>query len=190
MQRTPSPEAPKTGPLKTSRFKVPGEGSSVAISVVTVVVLVLLWALVTAPRLIKPLFLPSPQAVFQQFHEYLTGAANDKPLWQHFVASILRVAVAFWAGLPDRGAGGHRDGHEPRRARHLRPADRVLPPAAAAGLPAADHHLVRHRRAAQGAADLPGLLRAAGAGRALGHEERQRRSRSTPRTRWAPPTAR
>jgi hypothetical protein len=33
--------------LKTSRFKVPGEGSSVAISVVTIVALVLLWAVVT-----------------------------------------------------------------------------------------------------------------------------------------------
>jgi taurine transport system permease protein len=93
------PKVVPAAPLKTSRFKVPGEGSSVAISVVTVVVLVLLWALVTHLKLIKPLFLPSPQAVWQQFHEYLTGAANDKPLWQHFVASILRVAVAFWAAF-------------------------------------------------------------------------------------------
>jgi taurine transport system permease protein len=93
------PRVVPTAPLKTSRFKVPGEGSSVAISVVTVVVLVLLWALVTHLKLIKPLFLPSPQAVWQQFHEYLTGTANDKPLWQHFVASILRVAVAFWAAF-------------------------------------------------------------------------------------------
>ena len=93
---------PKTAPaesLKTSRFKVPGEGSSVAISVVTIVALLLGWALVTNLGLIKPLFLPSPQAVWQQFHEYLTGTANDKPLWQHFVASILRVAVAFWAAF-------------------------------------------------------------------------------------------
>jgi taurine transport system permease protein len=48
---------------------------------------------------IKPLFLPTPQAVFQQFVEYLTGAANDKPLWEHFVASILRVAAAFWLAV-------------------------------------------------------------------------------------------
>jgi hypothetical protein len=145
--------------------------------------------LVTNMGWIKPLFLPSPQAVFQQFVEYITGTANDKPLWQHFLASMLRVAAP--SGWPADGrAGGHRDGHEPRGARHLRPADRVLPPAAAAELPAADHHLVRHRRAAQGAAHLPELLRAAGAGRALGHEERVARSRSTPPIRWAPATTR
>jgi len=82
--------------LKTSRFKVPGEGSSVAISVATVITLAVLWFLVTNLGLIKPLFLASPQAVWQQFVEYLTGAANDKPLWQHFAASMGRVFVAFF----------------------------------------------------------------------------------------------
>ena len=82
--------------LKTSRFKVPGEGPSALISVVTVCTLIVMWFVVTSLHLVKPLFLPSPQAVFKQFHEYLTGAANDKPLWQHFLASILRVSVAFW----------------------------------------------------------------------------------------------
>ena len=81
--------------LKTSRFKVPGEGSSVLISVITVIVLMAGWWGVTAAGLIKPLFLPSPQAVFTQFYEYLTGAANDKPLWDHFLASMMRVFSAF-----------------------------------------------------------------------------------------------
>jgi taurine transport system permease protein len=85
-----------TSPPKTSRFKVPGEGSSVVISAVTIAVLLLAWYTITALGLIKPLFLPKPQAVWQQFYEYLTGAANDKPLWQHFLASILRVTAAFW----------------------------------------------------------------------------------------------
>ncbi len=84
-----------SGPVKTSAFKVPGEGSSVLISVVTVLALLLLWYGVTALKLIKPLFLPAPEAVFQQFMEYLTGAANDKPLWQHFTASMFRVFSAF-----------------------------------------------------------------------------------------------
>ena len=66
---------------KTSAFKVPGEGSSLRISVVTIVTLLVAWAVVTNAGWIKPLFLPSPQAVGQQFWEYLTGAANDKPLW-------------------------------------------------------------------------------------------------------------
>jgi len=85
--------------LKTSRFKVPGEGSSAAISVGTVVGLLVVWFAVTNLGLIKPLFLPSPQAVWLQFYEYLTGVANDKPLWQHFLASILRVTIAFWAAF-------------------------------------------------------------------------------------------
>jgi taurine transport system permease protein len=83
------------GPLKTSRFKVPGEGSSLVISIVTVVGLIVLWFVVTNMGWIKPLFLPSPQAVFKQFVEYVTGTANDKPLWEHFVASMLRVFSAF-----------------------------------------------------------------------------------------------
>ena len=81
--------------LKTSRFKVPGEGSSVLISIATMGSLFLLWYAITNLGLIKPLFLPSPQAVWQQFHEYLTGAANDRPLWQHFAASMGRVFSAF-----------------------------------------------------------------------------------------------
>jgi taurine transport system permease protein len=85
-----------TSALKTSRFKVPGEGNSAAISVVSMTVLFLLWFLITNMGWVKPLFLPSPQAVFEQFMLYLTGAANDKPLWQHFLASILRVSAAFW----------------------------------------------------------------------------------------------
>jgi taurine transport system permease protein len=81
--------------LKTSAFKVPGAGSSATISVVTVAVLVALWFIVTNMGWVKPLFLPSPQAVMQQFYEYVTGQANDKPLWQHFLASMLRVFSAF-----------------------------------------------------------------------------------------------
>jgi taurine transport system permease protein len=93
---TPTPvRTPTPAPPKTSAFKVPGEGSSVRISIVTIAVLLVAWTVVTAAGWIKPLFLPSPQAVFQQFMEYLTGAANDKPLWQHFVASVGRVFTAF-----------------------------------------------------------------------------------------------
>jgi len=82
--------------VKTSRFKVPGEGSSVGISVVTVIALFVLWFAVTNLGLVKPLFLPKPQAVWEQFSDYLFGRANDKPLWQHFAASLFRVFSAFF----------------------------------------------------------------------------------------------
>lgn len=81
--------------VKTSRFKVPGEGPSVVISVVTVCTLLVVWFAVTNLGWVKPLFLPTPQAVLQQFMEYVTGRANDKPLWQHFGASMFRVFSAF-----------------------------------------------------------------------------------------------
>lgn len=86
----------KAPALKTSAFKVPGEGNSATISVVTVVLILASWALVTNMGWIKPIFLPTPQATFQQFYEYLTGTANDKPLWQHFAASMFRVFSAFF----------------------------------------------------------------------------------------------
>lgn len=82
--------------LKTSAFKIPGEGSSLLISVITMLSLLGLWTLITSMGWVKPLFLPSPQAVFTQFYEYLTGTANDKPLWEHFAASMLRVFGAFF----------------------------------------------------------------------------------------------
>jgi taurine transport system permease protein len=80
---------------KTTGFRNPGEGPSAAISVVTVIALVALWFLVTNMGWIKPLFLPTPQAVFVQFRDYLTGAVNDRPLLEHFAASLLRVFSAF-----------------------------------------------------------------------------------------------
>ncbi len=90
---------PDVAAPKTSKFKSPGEGSSAAISVATVVALIAAWFIVTNAGWIKPLFLPTPQTVALQFYDYLIGDVNDKPLWQHFVASILRVAIAFWAAF-------------------------------------------------------------------------------------------
>ena len=85
-----------TSNVKVSKFKVPGEGSSLAISIVTVATLIVLWFLSTNLGWIEPLVLPSPQDVFRQFAEYLMGEANDRPLWEHFLASMLRVTGAFW----------------------------------------------------------------------------------------------
>jgi taurine transport system permease protein len=87
---------PANTKLKTSAFKVPGEGPSALISVTTVSIILLLWFVSTNMGWIKPIFLPSPQATFQQFYEYLTGTANDKPLWEHFAASMFRVFAAFF----------------------------------------------------------------------------------------------
>ena len=87
-----------SAPLKTSAFKVPGEGSSFYISLTTISLFAVLWYIATNYGWIKPIFLPSPQATYLQFYEYLTGIANDKPLWEHFAASMLRVLSAFALG--------------------------------------------------------------------------------------------
>lgn len=80
---------------RSTQFQKPGEGSSTVISASTVTVLFVLWYLSTNAGWIKPLFLPTPQAVGQQFWAYLSGTANDQPLWQHTLASLLRVSAAF-----------------------------------------------------------------------------------------------
>jgi taurine transport system permease protein len=89
--------APPTasGLARSSALQLPGAGPSAAISVATVGLLFALWFVVTNAGWVKPLFLPSPQAVWLQFTEYLNGRANDKPLWQHAAASLLRVFSAF-----------------------------------------------------------------------------------------------
>jgi taurine transport system permease protein len=81
--------------VKTTGFRAPGEGSSFGISVLTVAALLALWFVATNLGWIRPLFLPTPQAVFQQFQEYLLGLANDKPLLEHLAASMFRVFSAF-----------------------------------------------------------------------------------------------
>lgn len=90
----PPSSAPAPRP-RTSAFARPGEGPSGLISLCSIAALFLLWWGVTAAGLIKPLFLPSPQAVWQQFLEYATGRANDQPLLSHLGASLGRVSAAF-----------------------------------------------------------------------------------------------
>jgi len=80
----------------TSSFHEPGSGPSANISIITTVMIFVVWFAVTNLGLIKPIFLPAPQAVLEQFVAYLTGEANDKPLFSHFFASFMRVFVAFW----------------------------------------------------------------------------------------------
>jgi len=80
---------------RTSAFRELGEGPSATISVITIAALFGLWFGVTQAGWVKPLFLPSPQAVWEQFVLYASGAANDQPLWKHLSASLLRVLTAF-----------------------------------------------------------------------------------------------
>lgn len=71
--------------------------STAAISVITIVTLLFLWWGVTAADLVKPLFLPSPQAVVAKFWVVSTTGFMDATLWQHLGASLGRVFAALVA---------------------------------------------------------------------------------------------
>jgi taurine transport system permease protein len=76
-------------------FGAPGEGNSSVTSIATSVVLVALWFLVTESGWVKPLFLPSPLAVWDKFIRALTEGVSNSTLLQHTLASISRVFGAF-----------------------------------------------------------------------------------------------
>jgi taurine transport system permease protein len=81
--------------LKTSRYRILGEGSSVGMNVASVVGFLALWWLATHLGWIKPLFLPKPEAIFTAFQQAVAGELDDHPLWVHFLWSMFRVFSAF-----------------------------------------------------------------------------------------------
>ena len=91
----PASIVPKSTSLKTSRFKVPGEGASGTISVVTVVGLFVVWFAITNLGLIKPLFLPSPLSVWNTFIKLLNEGYQGKSLAYHLGISLFRFGLAF-----------------------------------------------------------------------------------------------
>lgn len=76
-----------------------------SITAVSLLGLLLTWWLVTATQLVKPLFLPSPGAVWYSFvaantchplsegSQRMTCGAQNYFLWQHLVASLQRIAA-------------------------------------------------------------------------------------------------
>ncbi|MFT4021468.1 MAG: taurine ABC transporter permease TauC [Acinetobacter sp.] len=69
------------------------------ISVLSVVVVLLIWFLITALHIIPALFLPSPQAVWHKFLEVSQQGFMKATLWQHLAASISRVFIALLAAI-------------------------------------------------------------------------------------------
>lgn len=70
-----------------------------AISAITLLSLLVLWALVTGLGLIEPLFLPSPWQVLQRLGALSTEGYVDATLAQHLGASLLRIALALLGAL-------------------------------------------------------------------------------------------
>ena len=87
-------------PVKAGKiFGAPGDGSSGLISFSTTLVIVALWFLVTESGWVKPLFLPSPLAVWDKFMLALTDGVSNSTLIEHTLASISRVFGAFLLAL-------------------------------------------------------------------------------------------
>jgi taurine transport system permease protein len=76
-------------------YGAPGDGYSGHISVATALVLIGLWFLVTGMGWVKPLFLPSPFAVYDKFVEAMTEGVANSTLAEHTLASLGRVFGAF-----------------------------------------------------------------------------------------------
>ncbi|MBN9075962.1 MAG: taurine ABC transporter permease [Rhizobiales bacterium 65-79] len=77
-------------------YGAPGDGYSGHISIITALVLIGLWFLVTESGWVKPLFLPSPVAVYHKFMVALTDGVANSTLWEHTRASLTRVFGAFF----------------------------------------------------------------------------------------------
>jgi len=76
-------------------YGAPGAGSSAAISALTTLALLGLWFLVTGMGWVKPLFLPSPIAVYNKFVLALSDGVANSTLAEHALASLGRVFGAF-----------------------------------------------------------------------------------------------
>ena len=89
----PLPTSERT--VKTSRYRVLGEGSSLVMNAVSIAAMLLLWWLATHLGWIKPLFLPKPETIFVAFRDAISGDLDNHTLGVHFLWSLGRVFAAF-----------------------------------------------------------------------------------------------
>jgi len=83
-------------PRKLRGYRLPGEGSALGLSVLSVSALLVLWWAATTFHWVPPLFLPSPQAVGAAFIDAWHGdIQGGRPLAAHLGWSALRVFGAF-----------------------------------------------------------------------------------------------
>ncbi len=82
-----------------SYYGEPGQGNSKFVSIISVVVCIALWALVTESGWIKPLFLPSPISVVERLGDLVVDGFSGVSLWQHLSASLGRVFGAFFLAV-------------------------------------------------------------------------------------------
>jgi taurine transport system permease protein len=83
-------------PRPVKGYRLPGEGSSTVISIVSVISLFALWWTATHFGWIRDLFLPTPERIITSFADAWRGdIQGGKPLAEHFWWSLYRVFAAF-----------------------------------------------------------------------------------------------
>lgn len=82
------------------RLWLPRIARNVRLSLATLAVLLFVWWVVTALKLISPLFLPAPQQVLHQLYVIASPQGfMDATLWQHLAASLTRIVIALLAAV-------------------------------------------------------------------------------------------
>ncbi|MDR2127901.1 MAG: ABC transporter permease subunit [Burkholderiaceae bacterium] len=85
---------------EVAQFRIPGDGSSRAISVAIIIALMLLWWLATHLGWVPLLFLPTPEAVKSAFFAAWKGELQGgQTLLEHLRGSAIRVFGAFFLAL-------------------------------------------------------------------------------------------
>jgi taurine transport system permease protein len=104
-QSHPDTKASKTAPssfLTKARatkpgetYGVPGQGDTLCLSVLSILGIIFVWWLFTFMGWVKPLFLPSPQAVLTKFIQVWNEGFTNTPFLEHVGVSAARVFGAF-----------------------------------------------------------------------------------------------
>jgi taurine transport system permease protein len=76
-------------------YGVPGQGDTLWLSVLSILGIIFVWWLVTTMGWVKPMFLPSPQAVLGKFVNVWQNGFTNTPFLEHVGISAARVFGAF-----------------------------------------------------------------------------------------------
>jgi taurine transport system permease protein len=76
-------------------YGVPGQGDTLWLSVLSILGIIFVWWLFTFMGWVKPLFLPSPQAVLAKFFQVWNEGFTNTPFLEHVGVSAARVFGAF-----------------------------------------------------------------------------------------------
>jgi taurine transport system permease protein len=95
----------KARPTKPGEiYGVPGQGSTMWLSITSIVFFIFVWWLFTFMGWVKPLFVPSPGAILTKFVSIWQNGFTNTPFLQHVAVSTARVfgafALACLVGIP------------------------------------------------------------------------------------------